>query len=311
MRIVSLLPAATEIVCALGLRENLVGRSHECDFPADVSGLPALTRSRVDSSLPSEALDARVRELYREGVPLYELDEKRLQALAPDVVVTQEACEVCAVSLGQVQASLARVGSRARIVPLRPSRLAHVVDDVERVAEACGMAERGHEVAHELRRRLDRYRSSQNGGVRPRVAMIEWLEPPMLAGHWMPEAIEAAGGIALGPTAGAASPYTSWDELKSLRPDAVVVAPCGFDLARTRAEALPLAARLRALAPRTLLVDGNAYFNRPGPRLVDAVELLGAWLRGDAAPYAGAVPLSVLGLAGAGPPPAIPPGVVA
>jgi len=310
MRIVSLLPAATEIVCALGLRESLVGRSHECDFPADVAGLPALTRSRVDPSLPSEALDARVRELFREGLPLYELDEQKLAALAPDVVVTQEACEVCAVSLGQVEASLARVGSRARIVPLQPSRLAHVVDDVERVAEACGIAERGHEVAHELRRRLDRYRSSQNGGPRPRVAMIEWLAPPMLAGHWAPEAIEAAGGIPLGPAAGEPSRYTSWEELKSLRPDALVVAPCGFDLARTRAEALPLAARLRALAPRTLLVDGNAYFNRPGPRLVDAVELLGAWLRGDAAPYAGAVPLSVLGLAGAAPPPAVPPGVV-
>jgi len=281
VKIVSLLPAATEIVCALGLRDRLVGRSHECDFPEDVAGLPPLTRARVDSSLPSGALDAAVRALYAQKLPIYELDESRLASLAPDVVVTQEACEVCAVSYEQVVTSLRRVSTSSRIVSLQPTRLVHVLEDVMRVAEACGVAERGELVVADLRRRLD-CAAAQAPASRPRVAVIEWLDPPMLAGHWVPESIEAAGGGALGPKAGAPSPYATWDDVRRLAPDAVVVAPCGFDLPRTVREAEAVASELRRLAPRLLLMDGNAYLNRPGPRIVEAIETMAAWLRGDA-----------------------------
>jgi iron complex transport system substrate-binding protein len=282
-RIVTLLPAATEIVCALGLREALVGRSHACDFPADVRSLPALTRARVDARQPGGVLDAAVRRVRAEGLPLYALDERALGALAPGVVVTQAACEVCAVSYDDVAEAVRRARLRARVLSLEPSRLSDVVEDVRRVARACGVAHRGDALADGLDRRL-RAAARRRRGKPPRVAVVEWLEPLMLAGHWVPEAVEAAGGVYVGPRPGEPSPYVSWDELQALRPDAVVVAPCGFDLERTRAEAAPHDERLRALAARVCLVDGNAYWTRPGPRLVDAVEALAGWLFDGSAP---------------------------
>jgi len=292
VKIVSLLPAATEIVCALGLRDSLAGRSHGCDFPGDVVSLPALTKARVDSSLPSGALDAAVRALFAEKRPIYELDEALLGALAPDVVVTQEACEVCAVSYEQVVASLRRASAPARVVSLRPTRLGHILEDVMRVAEACGVADRGEDVVADLRRRLDHV-AAHPPTPRPRVAVIEWLEPPMLAGHWVPESIEAAGGVALGPRAGEPSPYAAWDDVRRLAPDAVVVAPCGFDLPRTVREAEAFSTELHRLAPRVLLMDGNAHLNRPGPRIVEAVETIAAWLRGEnGSSYGGANAIS-------------------
>ena len=282
MKIVSLLPAATEIVCALGLEGALVGRSHECDHPQGVTGLPALTKARVDSSLPSAELDEQVRRIVQERLPIYMLDEARLAALAPDVVVTQEACEVCAISYDQVVASVRRLSRPPAIVSLKPTRLADIPGDVRRVAEACGIAARGERAAADLERRLAQAAPTKPPHeARPRVAVIEWLSPFMLAGHWVPEAILAAGGRALGPRPGLPSPYASLEEIRALRPDAVVVAPCGFDLERTVAEATPRADVLRGLAPRVLLMDGNAYLNRPGPRVADAVEAMAAWLRGE------------------------------
>jgi iron complex transport system substrate-binding protein len=206
------------------------------------------------------------------------LDEERLARLAPDVVVTQAACDVCAVSLDQVTEVTQRAAPAARVVCLRPSRLGDVLDDIGRVATAAGVPARGDALVSDLRRRLDA--AAPAAASRPRVAVIEWLDPPMLAGHWVPEAVEAAGGRFLGPAAGTPSPYATWDGVRALRPDAVVVAPCGFDLARTAQEAAPLSATLRSLAPRVLLMDGNAYLNRPGPRLVEAVETMAAWLEG-------------------------------
>ena len=294
MKIVSLLPAATEIVCALGLRESLVGRSHECDFPVDVGTLPALTRARIDSALPSERIDEEVRSLTRSRQPIYVLDEARLAALAPDVVVTQAACEVCAVSYDQVVASLGRAVVRPRVVSLQPSRLADILADIRTVAAACGVSGRGLTLAAELERRLKRLAPGRTGRVRPRVAVVEWLTPPMLAGHWVPDAVEAAGGEAVGPVPGVPSPYASWEEIRALEADAVVVAPCGFDLPRTVSEAAPVAATLRGLAPRVLLMDGNAYLNRPGPRIVEAVETIAAWLRGEAVPADRGVPIEAV-----------------
>jgi iron complex transport system substrate-binding protein len=277
MKIVSLLPAATEIVCALGLREALVGRSHECDFPGDVIGLPALTRSHIDSTLPDHEIDEQVRRAVREGRPLYELDEPRLGALAPDVVVTQAACEVCAIGESQVSEARRRCAPGATLVSLHPTRLDEVLEDVRTVARACGVTGAGEAVVNELRGRLARLRRGAPAR-RARVAVIEWLDPPMLAGHWVPDMIEAAGAVPLGPRAGERFAGVSWEELAALRADAVVVAPCGFDLERTTLAAAPWTERLHALAPRVLLLDGNAYVNRPGPRLVDAVEKIAAWL---------------------------------
>lgn len=280
MRIASLLPAATEIVCALGLRDRLVARSHECDFPLDVAELPALTRSRFDSSLASEELDREVRRVVAEGLPIYRLDEDGLAALAPDVVVTQAACEVCAIAYDQVVESVQRASLSARVVSLQPARLHEVLDDVRAVASACGVAERGETVVAGLRERLRRVAAKVSGRARPRVAVVEWLAPPMLAAHWVPDAIEAAGGDPVGPAPGTPSPYATWDEIRALRADAVIVAACGFDLPRTVAEARPVRDQLLELAPRVLVLDGNAYLNRPGPRLVEAVEEIAGWLQG-------------------------------
>jgi iron complex transport system substrate-binding protein len=275
--IVTLLPAATEIVCALGLRDRLVGRSHECDYPAGVEVLPALTRARVDSSAGSRGIDRQVRDLLAAGGPLYDVDEARLAALAPAVVVTQEACAVCAVSYDQVASCMARVGGGSTIVSLGAQRLDDVLGDLSRVARACGVAREGERVEAELRRRLRREPAAETARPSLRVAVIEWLDPPMLAGHWVPDVIEAAGGTAVGPPAGAPSVYTTWDEIAALGLDVVVVAPCGFDLARAERESERVADRLRASAPRQLVLDGNAYLTRPGPRLVDAAEILVAF----------------------------------
>jgi iron complex transport system substrate-binding protein len=291
MKIVSLLPAATEIVCALGLRDSLVGRSHECDFPLDVVSLPALTSARLDSTQSSLAIDEEVRRALAEGLPLYALAEEQLAALAPDVVVTQAACEVCAISLEQVASVTAQAAPEARVISLSPAFLGDILADVRTVAEACGVVGRGRALEASLEDRLGRLRAGARA-ARPRVAVIEWLSPPMLAGHWVPETIEAAGGLPLGPQPGEGSVYLTWEAIAALRPDAVVVAPCGFDLSRTISESRPQAAHLRALAPRVLLLDGNAYLNRPGPRIVDAAEILAGWLRDGRVPTDAGIPLA-------------------
>jgi iron complex transport system substrate-binding protein len=277
VKIVSLLPAATEIVCGLGLRSALVGRSHECDFPADVAGLPALTRARIDSGQPSEAIDREVKRLVHAGLPLYELDEERLHALAPDVVVTQAACEVCAISYEQVQRVARRAAPQARVLSLQPARWMDILTDVRTVALACGVRANGERLVRELEVRLTAL-VKPAGTPRPRVAMVEWLDPPMLGAQWVPDIVQAAGGEPVGPPHGTLSPYVAWDSIADLLPDAVVVAPCGFDLSRALREAEPHRDRLHELAPRVLFMDGNAFWNRPGPRLVEAAESLAAWL---------------------------------
>ena len=280
MRIVTLLPAATEMVCALGLEECLVGRSHECDFPVWVEKLPTLTRARVDSSLSSVEIDEQVQRVLSAGGPLYEVKESALAALDPDVVVTQEACEVCAVSFEQVSGCVERAGLNSRVVSLGPERLEDVLTDVGTVAEACGVTPAGRELKASLEARLA---ALEAGWIapKPRVGVVEWLDPPMLAGHWVPDVVEAAGGHSLGPAPGAVSPYLSWEELGSLAPDILVVSPCGFGLSRVEVEAAPCLSMLQRLAPRVLLLDGNAYLNRPGPRLVDAAELLAPYFSGQ------------------------------
>ena len=283
MKIVSLLPAATEIVSELGLLDQLVGRSHECDFPDGVTDLPVLTRARIDASRPSAEIDQRVRKVMQQRLPIYMLDEARLTALAPDVVVTQAACEVCAISYDQVKTALGRTAPNATLVSLQPARLSDILDEIVLVANACGAAARGAALVQRLQARLSAV-AARTPSPRPRVAVVEWLAPLMLAGHWVPEAIERAGAAYVGPKPGLPSPYASWEELASLRPEAIVVAPCGFDLARTLEESKPVLDRLRAITDRVLFLDGNAYLNRPGPRIVEAIETISGWLRGEALP---------------------------
>ena len=282
LRIVSLLPSATEIICALGAGERLVGVSHECDFPELVRRLPSLTRSRIDAHGSSGAIDAAVREVIHGALSLYAVDERLLGALAPDVVVTQDLCEVCAVSLDDVRAAVARLSRRddVQIVSLQPTRLEHVFGDIERVARALGRQQAGHEVRRALEGRV--HAIAQRAGAlpsRPRVVSVEWLEPLMLGGTWMPDLIELAGGAAAGASAGEPAPTVSARELAALAPEVIVVKPCGFSLERALGERALIEralARATALGARVYVTDGSAYFNRPGPRLVESLEIMAA-----------------------------------
>ena len=289
-RIVSLLPAATEIVCALGAAPGLVGISHECDFPDAVRGLPVLTASRVGNASSSAAIDAAVRALVHGALSICSVDEARLAGLAPGLILTQDLCQVCAVSLDDVRSAVARLAHRddLRIVSLRPTRLEDVLQDIETVAAALGRAERGRMVRQELEARIQRIAERASfGSSRPRVASVEWLEPLMLGGTWMPELIALAGGEPLGAHAGQAAPTVSSAELANMKPDVVVVKPCGFDLERTlRERELVERVVLSAVAPacRVYATDGNAFFNRPGPRLVESLEILAACIQPELFP---------------------------
>jgi iron complex transport system substrate-binding protein len=283
MRIVSLLPSATEIVCALGAADELVGISHECDFPPAIRDRPVLTRSRIDPHGTSGAIDAAVREVLRGALSIYAVDEARLAALEPDVIVTQDLCEVCAVSLDDVRAAVARLAHRAHveIVSLRPTRLADVLGDVQRVAFAIGRAPGGAAVRAALAARMQSIEDRAADLPRPRVVSLEWIDPLMLGGTWMPELIELAGGTAVGATAGAPAPTVSPQMLAELHPDVIVVKPCGFSVRRTLSERAVIA-RSVPRGPRVYVTDGNAYFNRPGPRLVESLEIMAACVHPDA-----------------------------
>ena len=281
-RIASLLPSTTEIVCALGLLQQLVGRSHECDFPPEVASLPALTEAKLDPRAESRAIDDRVKQLVRDGLSIYRVDAERLRELAPSVVLTQEQCDVCAASPRDVEEALAQwIGARPRVVSLAPCTLADVWGDLVTVATALGVPERGKALARELASRLTDV-SERTLRIRPRpsVAAIEWTEPLMAAGNWMPELIALAGGANVFGETGRHSPWLAWEALRAADPDVIVVLPCGFDLARTRHEMAPLAAQpgwseMRAVrAGKVFLTDGNQFFNRPGPRLVESLEIL-------------------------------------
>lgn len=280
-RVVSLIASATEIVCALGRRDRLVGRSHECDFPADVLQLPALTAPKFKVEGSSAEIDARVQEIVRDGLSVYRVDGDALKALAPDVIVTQDHCEVCAVSLSDVEAATCTwTGQTVEIVSLKPDSTADVYADIRRVARGLDAADAGEALVRQMQERFDAVRAQVAGRRRPRVAFIEWVEPLMAGGNWMPELIEAAGGDNLFGAAGKHSDWMQWDEVVAADPDVIVVAPCGYGLERCLEE-LPLLeakpgwAKLQAVrAGRVYFADGNAYFNRPGPRLADSAEML-------------------------------------
>ena len=288
MRIVSLLASATEIVAALGLEDRLVGRSHECDFPPSVLPLPICTSPKFEVMGSSVEIDRRVKESLQVDTSVYSVDARLLDHLRPDVVVTQAQCEVCAVSLRDVESAVAGMSQRAKIVSLNPNSLAEIWEDVRVVAAACDVSDRGETLVARLQRQMEEVAQRAKGLVRPTVACIEWIDPLMAAGNWVPELVELAGGVNLFGEAGKHSPWMNWDDLVRRDPDLLVVMPCGFDLARTKEELPALTRRqgwesLKAVRTgRVWVADGNAYFNRPGPRLVEALEMLAEALHPEA-----------------------------
>ena len=281
-RVVSLLPSCTEIVCGLGMQALLVGRSHECNFPPEIAGLPVCTRSRIHSDAPSAVIDREVKQRLKDALSLYEIDVPMLRRLRPDIVLTQAQCEVCAVSLPEVEAALAgEIGCRPRIISLSPKRFTDLWTDLQQVAEAVGVADGGREYVQTLKGRVaDVIVRVFQLAKRPKVVCLEWLDPLMTAGNWIPDIVELAGGTNLLSSGGARSPWIDWAAVSKANPDVIVIMPCGFDIARTRLElellsGLPGWDELRAVKQkRVFVVDGDAYFNRPGPRLVDSVEIL-------------------------------------
>jgi iron complex transport system substrate-binding protein len=294
--VASLLPSATELVAAVGGTHLLVGRSHECDFPPGVETLPVLTRPRVSLEGPSGEIDRRVRAALERALTVYEVEVDALERVRADVVVTQDLCDVCAVSRADVERALAELGGGAgegpTLVSLHPTRLADVFDDLERVGRALHRPEEARLARRDLEERVatiaERAAEAQRlrGGERPRVLTVEWIDPVMVGGTWMPELVLLAGGEPLVTEPGQHAPTLSREALAALdpAPDAVLVKPCGFDLARTRAEYAGLGELLAAMpwpavrAGRVWVADGNAYFNRPGPRLVESLEILAACL---------------------------------
>jgi iron complex transport system substrate-binding protein len=275
VRIASLVPSATEMLFALGLGERVVGVTHECDFPPAAGELPQLTATVLPQGLSAGEIDTAVKEVVGEGRALYTLDEERLARLEPDLIVTQAVCEVCAVAYNDVVEVAARLPSRPRVLQQDPSTLAEVLDDVTRLGEAAGIAEQAAAVRRELEGRLEAVRAAVEGAWRPRLLALEWLDPPFLGGHWIPEMIEIAGGSDIAGPPGQKSPQIKWDDLRGLDPDIVVSMPCGWYLEESRAQALQHAEHLDAFGKaRVFAVDAASTFSRPGPRLVDGVELL-------------------------------------
>jgi len=286
MRIVSLLPSATEIVAALGCADQLVGISHECDYPAWITHLPRVTQCEIHGAdLPSAQIDAWVRNTLASTGTLYTLDEELVRNLQPDVILTQQLCDVCAVNYGSVAAFAHSLAKRPLVVNLQPSTLEEVLGDITRVGTALGTMAKAETVIEDLRKRVDRVASrTTSAASRPACFLMEWTDPPFCSGHWNPQLVSLAGGIDPVGRAGQPSRRVSWDEIEAADPDLIVLALCGNSQQRAVQEAGALATNprwtnLRAVRAGDLVaLDGNAYFSRPGPRIVDSLEMLAAIL---------------------------------
>lgn len=292
MRIISLLSSATEILFAIGVGEQVLAVSHECDYPPAATGLPRATRSRIDSSLPSREIDAQVKQLLEAGEPLYEIDRALLRELGPDLIVTQAQCDVCAVRYQDVVDFVAEEPALAKTIvrALNPQILFEILGSIILIGQAAGAEDSAQGLHRDLLRRYNDVASKSApaiGDARPRVAVIEWTEPLMAAGNWTPELVQAAGGESLLATPGQPSGYLTWLDVVAARPDVLIVAPCGFNLERSLIEArrlceLPGYCDLPAVAKgRAYVIDGNAYLNRSGPRIVDSLEILAHLIRPD------------------------------
>jgi iron complex transport system substrate-binding protein len=275
VRIVSLVPHATELLFALGLGEEVVGVTHECDYPPAARGLPQITRDVLAAGLSAAEIDAAVRERTLAGEAIYELDRQALAALEPDLIVTQALCPVCAVSYDEVAEVAKTLPSAPRVIALDPKTLGETLGDVRTIAQATYRRDTGVDLIQSVAARVDRVKLAVRGRQRPRVAALEWLDPVFIAGHWTPQLIELAGGEDVLGLPGEPSDTVTWEDLAASRPDVVVVMPCGYDAPRAHAEAVTYERELTALgAQRIVAVDASAYFSRPGPRLIDGLELL-------------------------------------
>jgi len=274
-RIVSLLPSATEIVCVLGLEDRLVGISHSCDYPASIADRPRLSRPRTNlEGLSSGEIDAAVRAALRDHGSVYEIDVAGLQALEPDVILTQGICDVCAVPESQLIASIVPTLRSGRILTLDAHDLAAIFASIRDVGCATGAVEQAEDCVADMQRRISAVGARVANRPRPRVLALEWLDPPYVPGHWVPELIAAAGGDLVAGTARRPSYRMEWSELRALDPDILLIMPCGFNLEQTRREAERYDDLLRDLAPQVHMLDASAYFSRSGPRVVDGLEML-------------------------------------
>jgi iron complex transport system substrate-binding protein len=281
IRIVSLLPSATEIVCALGLRNSLVGVTHECDWPPSVRTLPHVTRSLIPAAATSRQIDTLVRQRMETGLALYTLDESALAALAPDLIITQTLCDVCAVAEDEVRQAAARLPTQPRVLHLEPVTLDQVLQSIQQVAEAAGVSSHADAVVEQLRARRDAViRRAGDATRRPRVAVLEWIDPLFCCGHWTPELVELAGGQEGLGIAGRPARTISWHELRQWQPEVLLLACCGYSVEQTLRDlsllrSLPGWDELPCVRSRRVwAVDGSAYFSRPGPRLIDSLEIL-------------------------------------
>ncbi|MDB5286382.1 MAG: corrinoid transporter substrate-binding protein [Mucilaginibacter sp.] len=281
-KIISLLPSATEIVCALGLQNNLVGRSHECDYPEGIQNLPVCSEANFPDGLSSVEIDVKVKEILADALSVYTVKREVIKTLAPDIVITQAQCEVCAVSLPQVEQALENyLDKQAKIISLQPNSLNDIFTDIANVAASLNVPQAGERLLEDLNERVDIIRHKLKFvETKPTVACIEWLEPMMISGNWVPELVTIAGGVPILAQAGKHSPYVNWADIKAQNPDVILLMPCGFSIERTMREIYILLQQpgfndLKAVKNnRIYIADGNQYFNRPGPRIVDSVEIL-------------------------------------
>ncbi|HEY4197086.1 MAG TPA: cobalamin-binding protein [Mucilaginibacter sp.] len=281
-KIISLLPAATEIVCTLGLEHQLVGRSHECDFPPSVKQLPVCSDANFPDNLSSAAIDKKVKELLSDALSVYTVKREVIKQLDPDVVITQAQCEVCAVSLQEVEEALENyLDKQAHIVSLQPNSLDDIFNNIREVAAVLGVIEKGNQLVEDLQERVNIVRHKLKfTESKPTIACIEWLEPMMVSGNWVPELVSIAGGTSILAEAGKHSPFIQWVDIQLQDPEVIIVMPCGFSIERTLREMdlllqLPGFTELKAVKnDRLFIADGNQYFNRPGPRIVDSIEIL-------------------------------------
>ena len=279
MRIVSLLPSATEIICSLGLVDSLVGVSHECDYPAQVIALPKVTTSLIPETASSSEIDALVREKLKTSKALYSLNQTVLEKLKPDFIVTQALCDVCAVAESEVQEVACKLLSAPKVINLEPQTLLQVYESMVQVGIATGTIENAHKIVKELQKRVERV-VTQSALIKKkqRVVFLEWLDPPFCAGHWTPELITLAGGVELIGRSGHPSRTLSWQEVADANPEILFIAACGFSVERTLEDSSVLDKVRKEFASfrpeKVFVADGSQYFNRPGPRLVDSLEIL-------------------------------------
>ena len=280
MRIVSLIPSATEIICALGYQEYLVGISHECDYPSQIKHLPVCTKPRFNTNESSLEIDISVKSLLQNALSIYRINENILEKLKPDVILTQSQCDVCAVSLTDVELVLKKMGLDPLIISLQPQKLSNIWEDINLIAKSIGIAKKGLDLTSQIKDNIEDLKSTYNSKFRPSVACIEWIDPLMFAGNWVPEMIEIAGGTDLFGHIGMHSSWSTYNVLFERNPEKIILMPCGFNINKTVKEMgiltkMPNWKNLKAVKTENIFItDGNQYFNRPGPRILDSIKIL-------------------------------------